>query len=120
MTTGAVVAPPALFVLLVIRGKNPFHATMIGPLSATILGGVALYFGIPAVRAYGLLVQPTRMVSLRFLAIRDLMFGFVFSTVGALAVFLMWRKPEEKLFYSAYVLFGLIVFSLHHAFRRKG
>ena len=120
LTTIAVVAPPLLFALVALRGKNPFQAAILVLLAASVLGGVALFFGIPAVRAYALFVRPTRIVSLRFLAVSDLVSGVIFSILGAWAVFLMWQKPEEKIIYAAYVLFGVFVFSLNHAFRKKG
>ena len=119
LTIIAVVSPPVLFALMALRGKNPLQAPLLVPLAGSLLGGVALCFGLPALRAYALFVRPTCMISLRNITAKYLASGFAFSILGAAAVFLVYRKPEEKLIYAGYLLYGIIVFSLNHAFRRK-
>jgi hypothetical protein len=116
-TTATIALPPVLFVLLPFHGQNPFQRKALIPLVGTVLGLVAFSMGMKAIQAYALWISPTKMVSVRYVTWRELACGLGFSILGAAAVYLMWRKPEQQLIYGAYVLFGIVVFPISHAFR---
>jgi hypothetical protein len=116
----AMIGPMLLFAVALVHGKNPFQARLLALLGSSLLAIVAFCFGAAAIRSYALLVSPTRLISLQYLTPKDFIAGLVFSVLGAAAVYIMWSKPEEKLIYSAYVLFGVVVFSVYHVFRKRG